>query len=288
MTKDKQPIFIGGLHRSGTSLIRAILGSHPDIAIYSSDLPLWTKFYEKYQALDLNDPQARQMLIEEITTHAKASDLLVTVKDRVEAKLNELSTRGSINFGIVCEQFLQECANARQRSRWGLKTPYNEFFADAIFAAYPNAKMVQMIRDPRNVAVSIQSRGWSKTLNKTCKEWKGSVRWARSHSQKYAGSYIAVRYEDLVQDSETIVKQVCQVVELDYSPDLLQMEGHKGWRGANSYFDDIGYKKQGISQSALNRYVELLDESNLQFIQEHLKDEMTELNYQLEPSRSLI
>jgi Sulfotransferase family len=281
-----KPIFLGGLHRSGTSLLRGILGSHPDVAIYPSDLPLWTQFYEQYRTQNLNSWETRKQLLDEINAHPKAENLIGLI-DKVEDNLNQLSNKRSINFGVIVEQLLREYAKAQGRSRWGLKTPYNEFFADAIFSTYPKAKIVQILRDPRDVAVSIQSRGWSKTLKKTCKEWKQSVRLARSHSQNYSGSYIAIQYEQLVSDPETIVRQVCQVVELDYSPDLLQMEGQQGWRGSNSHFDDIGYKKQGISQSALNRYVDLLDESDLQFIQETLKDEMVYLNYKLEPLRSL-
>ena len=34
-------IFVGGMPRSGTSLMRDILGSHPDVAMFFGELPLW-------------------------------------------------------------------------------------------------------------------------------------------------------------------------------------------------------------------------------------------------------
>ncbi|HBL10559.1 MAG TPA: hypothetical protein DD379_03955, partial [Cyanobacteria bacterium UBA11162] len=88
MNQDK-PIFIGGLHRSGTSLMRAIIGSHPTVAIYQTDLPLWRKFYNRYKDLDLNDPNIREQLIEKIFSDRKLEEAEVKLaRDLILASLN--------------------------------------------------------------------------------------------------------------------------------------------------------------------------------------------------------
>lgn len=283
----QQPIFIGGLHRSGTSLMRAIVGSHPAVTLYKSDLPLWTKFYDRHKSLDLNDRTNLQNLLNEIFNHKKADDL-ASVRSEIERQLLDSIDSKNLTFGTICEIVLKayarsqhpELEGANILTRWGLKTPYNEFFTDAIFEAYPHAKMVQLLRDPRDVAVSVASRGWSKTLEQTCKEWQDSARLAQTNTHKYAGSYVVVRYEDLVKNPEAIARQICQTLEMDYSPEMLAMQGHHGWRGSNSYFDDIGYKQQGISSSGLGRFVDLLDPEHLKFIQDRLWNEMNCWNYE--------
>ncbi|MGB3237373.1 MAG: sulfotransferase [Geitlerinemataceae cyanobacterium] len=288
----QQPIFIGGLHRSGTSLMRAIVGSHPAVTLYKSDLPLWTKFYDRHKSVDLNDRANLQTnlqnILDEIFNHKKADDL-ASVRSEIEQQLLDSIELKHLTFGTLCEVILKtyarsqhpQLAGANILTRWGLKTPYNEFFADAIFEAYPDAKMVQMLRDPRDVAVSVESRGWSKTLEQTCQEWQDSARLAQINTQKYAGSYIVVRYEDLVKNSEPIARKVCQTLEIDYSPEMLSMQGHHGWRGSNSYFDDIGYQQQGISSSGLGRFIDLLEPEHLKFIQDRLGNDMNCWNYEL-------
>lgn len=284
----QQPIFIGGLHRSGTSLMRAIVGSHLAVTLYKSDLPLWTKFYDRHKSLDLNDRANLQHILNEIFHHKKADDL-ASVRSEIERELLNSSVSKNLTFGTLCEVILKaysrsqhpQSAGSNILTRWGLKTPYNEFFADAIFAAYPDAKMVHMLRDPRDVAVSVESRGWSKTLEQTCQEWQDSARLAQINTHRYSGSYVVVRYEDLVNSSEAIARQVCQTLEIDYSPEMLAMQGHHGWRGSNSYFDDIGYKQQGISSSGLGRFIDLLNPEHLQLIQTKLRNDMHRWHYEL-------
>ena len=280
MNQDK-PIFIGGLHRSGTSLMRAIIGSHPTVAIYQTDLPLWRKFYNRYKDLDLNDANIREQLIEKIFSDRKLEEAEVKLaRDTILASLN---AEKHITCGLVFEHILRQYAKQIGRPRWGLKTPYNEFFADAIFAAYPTAKMIHLLRDPRDVAVSIKSRGWDLTITQQAIDWKESVKLAQQNQQNYTGSYSVVRYEDLVSNPEAIIQQVCQVIELDYTPDLLKMDRQIGWRGSNSRFSDLGWESEEISPAAMGRYTKALSVSEIEYFQNFLKDEMISLHYTLQP-----
>jgi hypothetical protein len=273
-----KPIFIGGLQRSGTSLMRAILGSHPSLAIYKSDLPLWTKFYKHNKDLDLNNLDARKQLLDQIVSDRKSLKI-IGLTFNAEEILETLNDEPNVTFGVLFQHLLRQYAKLIGRPRWGLKTPHNEFWGDAIFAAYPDAKMIHLIRDPRDVAVSVESRGWDKPLEKTCRKWQKSAQLAKINAQKYAGSYMVVRYEDLVRDPESIIQQVCQVVELDYTPDLLKMDAQLGWRGSNSHFDDLGYEHEGISDHAIGRYKEHLSPTDKEFIENNLKDEMIQWQY---------
>lgn len=72
---------------------------------------------------------------------------------------------------------------------------------------------------------------------------------------------------------------MCEIVQLDYTPDLLKMDGQLGWRGSNSHFDDLGYEHEGISQQAIGRYAEHLSPTDKTFIEDYLKDEMIQWQY---------
>ena len=84
----------------------------------------------------------------------KACDVPLA-RDKIEKRICQ--DHRPITCGLVFEYVLTEYAMVLDRPRWGLKTPYNEFFAEDIIAAHPNTRMIQLIRDPRDVAVSFRS-----------------------------------------------------------------------------------------------------------------------------------
>jgi hypothetical protein len=272
-----RPVLIGGLHRSGTSLMRAILGSHPDLAIYQKDLPLWRQFYDRYKNKDLNIPEHQNQLIQNIVTHPKFQETEIRVDE--QAILESLKIEVYVDCGKVFAHILHHYAKQVGRPRWGLKTPYNEFFADAIFASYASAKMVHMIRDPRDVAVSIKSRGWKWDIQKHCSEWRKSAQLAQINTAKYQGSYIAIRYEDLVTYPQETIQQACRYADLAYTPELLQMSGQIGWHGSNSRFSDLGWHCETISEGAVGRYIEHLPPSEIQFFRDYLEADMKQWGY---------
>ena len=281
-TITEKPVFIAGLHRSGTSLVRAIVGSHPTLAMYPSDLPLWQEFYEPYKNQDLNDATIRTQLVDAILSHKKVQSLATPIdRSRLLSDLDQISIEGQalIDCGVIFAHFLQQYARLQGRSRWGLKSPFQEHYAEAMLQAYPTAKILHIIRDPRDVLVSIKSRGWYWDLKKRCKEWRNSTRLAHHWQQTYPLSYQVIRYEDLVAQPAPIVRLICAFLDLEYLPDLLLMQGQAGWSGSNSRFADVGWHSKTISPIAVGRYEGLLSKAEIEFCQSYLDKEMHQWGY---------
>lgn len=280
------PVFIGGLQRSGTSLMRAIIGSHPDIAIYPLDLPLWTEFYNRYKGLDLNDREQYDKLMDEIQSNEKVQQCQVEI-DFNDLR-NTISAEARRTADLVFGHFMRAYAREIGRPRWGLKTPYNEFFTEEIFSAFPDAKMIHLIRDPRDVAVSYKSyeKGawqWRYNILLHIREWKQSVGLARENQMKYPDAYSAVRYESLVSNPEKTIRRVCRRIHLDYRPELLEMSGQIGWTGANSFFRDISRNTDDISTSAVGRFKNNLSGAHIWLYQRLLKTELRYWHYGRDP-----
>lgn len=283
------PIFIGGMQRSGTSLMRAIVGSHPDVAMFEWDLPLWTRIYHSFKLQDLDELSVRANLIDTIFANEKVVASVTTV-DRyaIEARLTARSQH-RITCGLVFQCFLEEYARILGRPRWGLKTPHNEFVAKEIFSAYPDARMVQMIRDPRDVAVSYQSYdggAWEYSASQHIEKWRESVKAGRENSGCFGGQYLCVRYEDLVTSPEETVRQVCDVLNLEFTAQMLGMTRQLGWTGNNSFFNDVSEFGSKISTSAIGRYRKQLQQPLKYKYQERLSVELRELSYPLENFRN--
>ena len=109
------PIFIGGLERSGTSLMRAIIGSHPDVAIYQYDLGLWTRYYLRYKNIDLTKISNAHRLIDDIFSDEKTKACHIDL-DPYAIK-QRLVGHGHITCGTIFRLFLQEYGKQVGRPR---------------------------------------------------------------------------------------------------------------------------------------------------------------------------
>jgi len=281
------PVIIGGMERSGTSLTRAILGSHPDLAIFQYDLPLWRRFHEQYsgRVLSLEDCRA---LLERIVTHRKAEEAEKTPD--VQSVLNVLSEKAEerIRCGDVFGAYLRTYAEIRGRPRWGWKRPLCEFYADSIFDAFPKATFVHLIRDPRDVTVSMMNTDFTEgriDLSLSPRHfrtsgmlalWQMSVDAAVQNQRQFPNRYHVVKYEDITADTVDTVSSLCDACGLTYDSDILAMRGHPGWEGSNSQIDvEEGFEIRDRGK----RYPEYLDTYQMAFIEDTIGDAMSRMGY---------
>jgi hypothetical protein len=90
-------------------------------------------------------------------------------------------------------------AERRGCARWGEQVRSIERFADPIFTAFPEARMIHMIRDPRERFGASAHRGpgavgWHTAM------WRGSAELAERNLRRYPQGYLVVRFEALAAD----------------------------------------------------------------------------------------
>jgi sulfotransferase family protein len=120
--------------------------------------------------------------------------------------------------------FLRAYADSRGRPVMGEKTPAHLAYVDTLLEWFPDGRVVHMIRDPRGVYVSDLRRRRSKPrkpyswlgkipgllpavmLIQTTLTWRGAARLHSIYERRYPGRYRLVRFEDVVQHPlETLV-----------------------------------------------------------------------------------
>lgn len=284
------PIIIGGVERSGTSLLRAILGSHPELAIFQWDLPLWRCFYQDFGNRDLSHDDC-QDLLPRIMTHRKAIQA-ETVPDR-EDVLQLLRQKGKpLRCEDVFGAYLRAYAEQRRRKRWGLKTPTNEFYAESIFRAFPKASLLHVIRDPRDVVVSMMKTKFVRRVelsmnpryfatNGVLAWWKMSAEVALENQRRFPNRYHVVKYEDITADTTETVASLCKVCGLEYSSDMLAMNGHPGWSGSNSQIDSDTQEGNCVKHFG-KRYPTYLEPHQIAFIEDVIGEYMEKYGYKHE------
>ena len=199
---DFAPIVVGGCGASGTTLLRATLNAHPDIAAG----PESTVFLRR-----ISSPH----------TIAERFDLSSAAVERLLR-----TSRSQIDF---IERFAELCLGRRQKSVWADKTPENVGRLDFIFRHFPRAKFIHVVRDGRDVICSLRTQPWMKLAADKRQSPAGLLDcadyWARrvdaGLSHRGDPRYAEVRYEDIVQKTETTLRHLLAFVGVPWTDAVL-------------------------------------------------------------------
>lgn len=145
---------------------------------------------------------------------------------------SRLEAHRNLAAGDVLRDFFALYAERHSKTRWGDKTPIYVRKMRLLERAVPEAHFVHMIRDGRDVALSVWDRvGKEKDAVKMARLWKRRIRKARRQAEKL-GHYIEVRYEDLILETEPTLRRVASFVELDWDEAMLSYHEQSAGRMA--------------------------------------------------------
>lgn len=270
---EKRYIFMGGTQRSGTSLTRAILGSHSRVAVYPRDLPLWS-FNEKYSG-EIIERKDWEKVLSDVLSHEKA---IYIQENFMNVALDYFTTR-TFKMPDFIKLFIDSYAEKLNKEIPALKTPNNECYIEEIFEHFPNSKFVHLVRDPRNVEASRLRRTkiWEDEPLYHLGVWRESVRLAEINQKKYKDRYMVIQYEHLIQNQELVVRQMCDFLDLEFENHILEFDGLEDWSGGNSSFGSFSGGE--INLDTLSRYTTFLPNSRRFLIQWKLGDLIKRMGY---------
>jgi hypothetical protein len=286
-TMNNDRVFIVGLPRTGSTLLRTILNKSERVSICAEThfLSRWSRIGRKRQISrfgDLKvDGNVDAFLDAIFSSHyASTKDFwgwLYHNVDRQEFKNRLLQTDRSDR--AIFDLFMQFYAEKRKgpiQSDWilGEKTSANIYFVPTLFEWYPNTKIIHTFRDPRGIFVSaaklVRNGKWGvrsrlpslpvKLLNPimdsimasyVTRTWLDAVRLHALYERQYPGKYLLVRFEDLIQDPERQIRSVCSFMDVAFD---LTMVGEVAIVGSSYTAQRI--VPGGFDQSAGDRWKE--------------------------------
>ena len=274
---DRGPIFLGGLDRSGIGFLCELLESHPRIAM-SRRTNYWSYFFNRFG--DLSKPENFQRCLAALMRFRRMRALQPN-PESLRREFFKGETSYARLFALIHEQ------NARRlgKTRWGDKSLNSEKHAETILAAYPTAKFVHVIRDPRDrhaSAVTHREVGEGKTAEGTAL-WLWSVRLAERHLRAYPGRYKVVRYETLVERPEETLREVCEFFGETYDPAMLMVNGCGVPGEGGCEETNRGLQPRLIKTTSIGRFRAVLSEREVAFVQLCAGKAMTKFQYALEP-----
>ena len=273
------PIYLAGADRSGTTLMSAILSSHPNIGMARLGSNMFTFFYGKFGDLSRRDNFERCLAA---LLKYKHVQILNPDAERIRREF----WAGKPSYARLFALLNAHYAGQMGKTRWGDKTSYIERYADPILADDPTAQFVHMVRDPRDryaSSITKYKRQRGRVGGATAR-WLYSMRLARRSLQRYPANYLVVRYENLAARPEETVRQVCAFLGEEYAPSMLAMGGAEQFlnRGGNSSYGDA---HGGISTASIGRFRKVLSKGDLAFMQSQAGAEMAAYDYRPERLR---
>jgi hypothetical protein len=191
------PIFIVGCQRSGTTLLRLMLDSHPRISCGPE-----TRFLEDLARL----------------TERNWSYL------RNYGYPREYWCR---KFAELFDSFQRDYAHSRGKTRWADKTPRYALSLGYITRLFPACQVVHVIRDGRDVVASHRDRWGYWSAIKAVEKWPRYIRVVRAVGSLLPSErYYEIRYEDIVRDTEATVRRLLEFLHEPWHPAVLEPDKH--------------------------------------------------------------
>jgi hypothetical protein len=206
------PIFIVGCPRSGTTLLRNLLRSHPRLSF-----PPETHFIPQlYQAYGdpANEREARRL-----------AEVLLRLRwiRHWKCDFDATALTACRSYAAMIDELFQTWARKEGKQRWGDKTPKNVLQMHTLRAIFPQARFIHCYRDGRDVARSlIISPHGPENWVAAALHWQTLVQAGRRAGAALPkGMYIEVRYETLLNDLEATLRQVCEFLDEPFDPAIL-------------------------------------------------------------------
>lgn len=231
--------FIVGVGRSGTTLLRLMLDAHPDLVI-----PPETHFLPQAARASEGARDPRQAFLEAVTSHRNWKDHGIDE----DALARRISAIEPFDPGEAARAFYELYAEKFAKPRWGDKTPPYVDQMQLIQGLLPEAHFIHVIRDGRDVALSVKDLWFGPdSVEEAARRWRSAIERARLQSKELA-HYLEVRYEDLVSNPEPILKKVANFVGLPWDPVMLDYHQTAENRMSEIHRDVIAPDGKGIAR----------------------------------------
>jgi hypothetical protein len=267
------PVFICGHPKAGTSLLRAVFDSHPQLVVYPEETIFFRRYLPAAQGFDLEGQLA---LADRLLIHIfrwnptnptndqegyPDRDYSSISYEQVRKRLHEIARQDYRHPGSILSAAMLAYGEVSGVSlpavqHWVEKSPYNEYYARQIFDWWPDARCLHILRDPRDNFVSYRRKHPNWEPEFFAANWIRSTAAGLGNLDRFGSErYCLLRYEDLTQEPKVYLEKVKDFLQIDWDASFYSptRAGEK-WQG-NSMFAD---RFQEISAAPVARWKEKL------------------------------
>ena len=265
-----EPVFIVGMPRSGTKLLRELLNQHSFISIPKSEshfIPYFVNHFSKEGGMEtvLSDEELYAQLI--ATPFYRNMSVSGTSLNFAEF---QNGIRGSKKWSDIFRFILKHFSENPNAEIWGDKTPGYLNYIGMIYKLYPDAKFVHILRDPRDYCISVRNI-WNKSMYRAAHVWNQTITEFNESTPKEINVYI-VRYEELINDPRKVLTGLTDWLGLQFEESMLTLDNPSENHGAAKGM--LTVKKDNS-----NKFLMILSEPEIRRIEEIVKPSLELMGY---------
>jgi Sulfotransferase family len=295
---EQRACFIAGQAKSGTTLLVALLDSHPELLVLPEETAYFPTVLTKYA------PRGRRAQFDYITKQSLSN---VLFGGPCKWGKRNYATLPREQFLDTFERAAFDPANAQEdllvlmvkayatilgRSlntvgRWVEKTPANRNHITAILNRFPGAKILVTLRDPRAILAAQIALEKTRQTGRfstyyVIAHWRVAAKLAKQIRDGAVPGFV-VPYEKLVCEPARTMEQVCVYLEIHFDPDTVLTPTKVGQFWSGNSAARINFSQ--ISTEPVTRWERELSQDEIGWVEWHCRDLMPEFGYEPRLSR---
>ena len=263
---ERQPVFLLGSHKSGSSLLRSLLDGHPELAVLPKETHLfqftdhWVDYRRRRNVpRRLEGAELVERMLGQIredtrpgNPYADAPDFAYRM-ELLEPRLRALDPADMPAFFTGYMRAAYEASTGKPPAEGATlveKSVEHAEFAYVLARYFPGARFVHIVRNPYATVVAVR-RMLQKTAGHFPYLWPMACSLHNSYHHLFTNrlavpNYLCIRFEDLVVDIAATMQRVAAFLDIGYL-DMLTQPTSMGehWQGnstSNEAFGGISHK----------------------------------------------
>lgn len=212
------PFFIIGSKRGGTTLLRMMLNSHPDLGL-PPESHFLIPILKRFKPTITPNQQERQEIANHIFTGGRFETWQTTEGEIIEL-FDQLAPKTTL--AALIDAVFQLEISKHSKSKWGEKTPEYIDIIDDLALLYPKAKFIFLVRDGRDVINSLKSKGWEGwSIYQRGNYWNKCVNAILNFPLAHPNPSLLIKYEELVLQTEQTLRKICLFLDIPFKRSML-------------------------------------------------------------------
>lgn len=219
----RAPVFVVGCGRSGTTLLYDMLLSAGGFALYLGESSIFNLLAPRFG--DLRVRKNREKMLD-----VWLSSRLFRVTGLERGQIERSIPANCQNPGDFLRIIMEEVAQQHNAWRWAGNAPEEILHLERIKQTIPEALVIHVIRDGRDVGLSLSQRRYIRPFPWKDREtpegaalyWEWIVQKGRAAGAALGNDYTEVRFEELIADPHSVLPRLSSFLDHDLDFDRIR------------------------------------------------------------------
>jgi len=223
---------------------------------YTNTKPPISVFIEREDYFKIINKFLDKIVIKEFSGHWTGTESL-TLKPKIFVTRKFVKEEIFQIAGDFVNELLSQPLHKYKKHIWADHTPPNILFASSLIKMFPEAKIIHIYRDFRDVVCSYKTKSWgAKTTEDAVYSIKQILeKWDAEKEKIPKEKYIEISLEDLVTNTENTLEKLCQFLKIDFDNNMLKVDLSKSHSGR--WKKELSKEDLEIVENYLRNYLEV-------------------------------